>query len=181
MREVGHESGDTEDDAVVVSALELDHSFEASYERSYTRLVGLARTILGCTEGAEEVVQEAFARTLARWGGRRDTGDPLPYVRSAVINLCRSRFRRKVVPLRPTDQAPSAEASAGRNERRDAVIAALAALPTRQREVVALRYFGELSTEETARELAIATGTVKAHLHRALAALGPELEDYRHD
>jgi RNA polymerase sigma-70 factor (sigma-E family) len=154
-------------------------TLESVYLEAYPRLVGLARTILAGADGPEEVVQEAFVRTLARWGGVHDHDDPLPYVRSAVINLCRSRFRRKVVPLRPADTEPSAEATAAGNARRDAVLAALATLPTRQREVVALRYFGGLSTVETARELSIAEGTVKAHLHRGLAALREQLEDQR--
>jgi RNA polymerase sigma factor (sigma-70 family) len=101
-------------------------------------------------------------------------------VRSAVINLCRSRFRRKVVPLRAPTTVPSAEVTAAGNARREAVLHALATLPTRQREVVALRYFGGLSTAETAVELSIAEGTVKAHLHRGLAALREQLEDQRH-
>jgi RNA polymerase sigma-70 factor (sigma-E family) len=154
-------------------------ALETVYFASYPQLVGLARTILGGADGAEEIVQEAFVRTLARWGGLNDHADPLPYVRSAVINLCRSRFRRKVVPLRPAGAEPSAETTAAANARRDAVLAALSTLPVRQREVVALRYFGGLSTAETARELSIAEGTVKAHLHRGLAALRTHLEDQR--
>jgi RNA polymerase sigma factor (sigma-70 family) len=170
---------------VVGGAAEL----EAVYLESYPRLVGLARTILAGADGAEEVVQEAFARTLARYrsggggsggGGASGVDDPLAYVRSAVVNLCRSRFRRRVVPLRPADATPSAEATAAGNARRDTVLTALATLPQRQREVVALRYFGGLSTAETARELSIAEGTVKAHLHRGLAALREHLEDERH-
>jgi RNA polymerase sigma-70 factor (sigma-E family) len=154
-------------------------ALEAVYLDAYPRLVGLARTILAGADGAEEIVQEAFVRTLARWAGVQDHEDPLPYVRSAVVNLCRSRFRRKVLPLRPVSSEPSAEATAAGNARRDAVLAALATLPTRQREVVALRYFGGLSTAETAAELSIAEGTVKAHLHRGLAALREQLEDER--
>ncbi len=167
---------------VVGGAAEL----EDVYLESYPRLVGLARTILAGTDGAEEVVQEAFVRTLARYrsGSGSGTGsaveEPLAYVRSAVVNLCRSRFRRRVVPLRPAGTTPSAEATAAGNARRDAVLSALATLPQRQREVVALRYFGGLSTAETARELSIAEGTVKAHLHRGLATLREHLEDERH-
>jgi DNA-directed RNA polymerase specialized sigma24 family protein len=84
--------------------------------------------ILGGSDGAAEVVEEAFVRTLARWGASRRHDDPLPYVRSAVINLCRSRFRRRVLPLRPAEIAPSAEATAAGNARRDAVLTALATL-----------------------------------------------------
>ena len=157
-------------------------ALEAVYLESYPRLVGLARTILAGPDGAEEIVQEAFVRTLARMrsDGAGTVEDPLSYVRSAVVNLCRSRFRRRVVPLRPAGTEPSAEATAVGNARRDAVLSALGSLPRRQREVVALRYFGGLSTAETAHELSIAEGTVKAHLHRGLAALREHLEDERH-
>ena len=86
-----------------------------------------------------------------------------------------------MAPLRLAGSEPSAESTAASNARRDAVLGALATLPTRQREVVALRYFGRLSTAETAHELSIAEGTVKAHLHRGLAALREQLEDQRHD
>ena len=157
-----------------------DETVEQLYQRSYPRLVGLARTILAGSDGAEEVVQEAFVRTLARWRGVHRS-DALPYVRTAVVNLCRSRFRKKAPVIPAPEPAPSAEHHASATVRRVAIVEALAQLPERQREVVALRYFGELSTEETARELGIAPGTVKAHLHRALHALAPALEDYRHD
>ena len=143
------------------------------------RLIGLARTVLADADAAEEVVQEAFVRSYARWGDVRND-DPLPYVRSAVLNLCRSRFRRKRTPLRRVRDEPSAESQATDLARRDAVVAALRTLPRRQREVVALRYFGEMSTQEAARELGISPGTVKTHLHRAIAALAVELEDHRH-
>ena len=156
-------------------------SLEAVYHSHYSRLVALSRTILARTEGAEEIVQEAFVRTIARWGGIDSTDDPLPYVRSAVINLCRSRMRRKIVPLRPAEAAPSAEATAVANARATELLDALRQLPARQREVVALRHLMGLSTAETARELSISEGTVKAHLHRGLAALRLDLEEERHD
>jgi RNA polymerase sigma-70 factor (sigma-E family) len=175
----GTEARGSEADPPPVLVVAQATALEAVYLDAYPRLVGLARTILAGADGAEEVVQEAFVRTLARWRGIERPDDPLPYVRSAVVNLCRSRFRRKVVPLRPPGSEPSAEAAAAGNARRDAVLTALATLPTRQREVVALRYFGGLSTAEAARELSIAEGTVKAHLHRGLAALREHLEDER--
>jgi len=163
------------------SGAESSFELQQVYLRSHRRLVGLARTVLADGDGAEEVVQEAFARTLARWPEVRDRDDPLPYLRSVVLNLCRGRFRRKPPPLRRLEVVPSAETQASVVARRDAVVAALATLPVRQREVVALRYFGELSTEETAQALGISPGTVKTHLHRAIAALGPRLEEHRHD
>jgi RNA polymerase sigma-70 factor (sigma-E family) len=152
--------------------------FESVYRSSYARMVGLARTVLADDSGAEEIVQEAFARCYARWD-RISSGDPLPYIRSAVLNLCRSRFRRKPPAMRPVPDAPSAEQDASIAARRRRIQQALTGLPTRQREVVALRYFGGLSTDETAAALDIAAGTVKVHLHRAVRALATELEELR--
>ena len=154
--------------------------FEAVYRSSFGAMLGLARTVLADDAGAEEVVQEAFARCWSRWD-RIEGDDPLPYVRSAVLNLCRSRFRRKRPALRPVPDAPSAESDAADVVRRRRIHGALTTLPARQREVVALRYFGGLSTDETAAALDIAPGTVKVHLHRAVRALAAELEELRHD
>jgi RNA polymerase sigma-70 factor (sigma-E family) len=165
----------------LVVELRARPSLEQVYAEAYRPLLVIARAVLADTGDAEEVVQEAFARTLARWDDVREVHDPLPYLRSAVLNLCRGRFRRKPTPLALARPAPSAEAEAGRSARRDAVLAALATLPRRQREVVALRYFGELSTQETADALGIAPGTVTAHLHRAISALESTLEEHRHD
>lgn len=153
----------------------------AVYMSDRQRLVGLARTVIGSEDGADEIVQEAFARTLARWDDVRDKHDPLPYLRSVVLNLCRARGRRRVLPTTEAEDAPSAESVADVRARRSDVLAALRMLPHRQREVVALRYFGGLSTDETAAELGISAGSVKTHLHRALRTLAGSLEEHRHD
>ncbi len=157
----------------------LPPDFETVYRQSYGRLLGLARTVLADQGAAEEVVQEAFARCYASWDRVENRHDPVPYVRSAVLNLCRSRFRRRAPALRAVPDAPSAETEAAQGSRRARILEALRDLPDRQREVVALRYFGELSTAETATALGIAPGTVKAHLHRAVHALAIDLEELR--
>lgn len=174
----GAGGGEASRDHSLVSVVVSD--FESVYRSSYRSMLGLARTVLADDAAAEEVVQEAFARCYARWD-RIDSDDPLPYVRSAVLNQCRSRFRRKQPILRPVPDAPSAEQDAAGSARRERIQRALAVLSTRQREVVALRYFGGLSTDETAAALDIAAGTVKVHLHRAVRALATELEELRHD
>ncbi len=83
--------------------------------------------------------------------------------------------------LRRAEPVPSAEVAAGDAKRRDDLLAAMARLPLRQREVVALRYLEGLSTNETAEVLSIAPGTVKAHLHRGLAALREGMREYERD
>jgi RNA polymerase sigma-70 factor (sigma-E family) len=167
--------------SISASSSEATVALAHVYASARPRLIGFARTVLADADGAEEVVQEAFARTLAHWDRVQDKDDPLPYLRSVILNLCRGRFRRRPTPLRPEQDEPSAESVAGRAARRAAVVDAMATLPERQREVVALRYFGELSTEETAEALGISPGTVKTHLHRATQALASRLQEQRHE
>jgi RNA polymerase sigma-70 factor (sigma-E family) len=150
------------------------------YECRRGALVGLARLLLDDRGEAEEVVQEAFARAYEGWDRIRDVDDPLPYVRRAVVNLCRGGIRRRMVVrrARPVPQAdvPSPEAGALADESRREVVAAVRGLPRRQRECVVLRYYLECSTGETAAALGISDGSVKTHLHRALATLADTLE-----
>ena len=143
------------------------------YEVEFSRLVGLARLLVDRREDAEEVVQEAFARTWANLGRVRDD-DPLPYVRRAVVNLSRGRLRR----LR-TVRAHRAERGAARLEQGRTVLERVSQLPRRQRECVVLRFYDDLTVPEIARSLGVAEGSVKSHLHRALSTLAIELEDQR--
>lgn len=181
LEAIGPDPGDGSAGSRVEPAAELWADLETVYAEDFERLVGVARMILGGGDGAEEIVQEAFVRSLARWGHLDQRDAPRAYVRAAVVNLCRSRFRRRVLALRRPDPVPSAEVTVVEAKRRDDLLDAMARLPLRQREVVALRYLEGLSTIETAEALSIAPGTVKAHLHRGLAALREGLEAYGHD
>lgn len=150
------------------------------FRERYESLVGLARLLLDDRGQAEEVVQEAFARTYDGWSRVRDRDDPLPYVRRAVVNLARGGLRRRITARRhvltPLPDAPSAEAGALAHESRREVIEALRCLPRRQRECVVLRFYLDCSTAETAAALGVSEGAVKTHLHRALGALAKQLE-----
>jgi RNA polymerase sigma-70 factor (sigma-E family) len=156
-------------------------ALRAAYTTQYGRLVGLARLLVDRRDDAEEVVQEAFARTWAGLG--RVHGDPLPYLRRAVVNQSRGRLRRRrtAAAHRPEAARPveSAESGAVRGATTRAVVAGLRTLPRRQRECVVLRFYEDLTVPEIARALGLAEGSVKSHLHRALAALAVELEDQR--
>jgi len=151
------------------------------YAAQYARLVGLARLLLDERGLAEEVVQEAFARTYAALPRLRYADDPLPYVRRAVVNLARGGLRRRGVARRArlarAEDAPSAEDGVLVDEQRREVAAAVRALPRRQRECVVLRYLLDCSTAETADALGITDGAVKQHLHRALASLAVTLAE----
>lgn len=158
-----------------------EEALRAVYAAEYRRLVGLARLLVDRREDAEEVVQEAFARTWARLS--RVQGDPLPYVRRAVVNQSRGRLRRRRTAdaHRPEagPDAESAERGAERAAAAAAVLARIDGLPRRQRECVVLRFYADLTVPEIARTLGVADGSVKSHLHRALSALAIQLEDQR--
>jgi len=171
---------------VVLPKVELGAQAEAALQRTYTaeysRLVGLARLLVDRREDAEEVVQEAFARTWANLGRVRG-GDPLPYVHRAVVNLSRGRLRRlrtvRAHRAEPSMETESAEQGAVRHASDRAVAERLAELPRRQRECVVLRFYADLTVPEIARSLGVAEGSVKSHLHRAMTSLAIELEDER--
>jgi RNA polymerase sigma factor (sigma-70 family) len=140
----------------------------ALFQRRRQSMVGLARLLTGSFEVAEEVVQEAFAKLQTR----SDTAEnPDQYLRAIVVNLCRGhlrrlRFERAFRPdARIVVPAPDL----------DETWAAVCRLPSRQRAVVALRYYEDLPEAEIARVLGCRLGTVKSSLHRALAVLRREL------
>jgi RNA polymerase sigma-70 factor (sigma-E family) len=142
-------------------------------------LVRLALLMLGDQAGAEDVVQEAFERTHA---GRRRLRDPqraLAYIRSAVLNGCRSVLRRRALALRrPVPYEPpvwSAESAAMLGEDRREVLLALRDLPRRQREALVLRYYCGLSDQEVAEAMGVGASTARSTITRGLAALARQL------
>ena len=156
---------------------------EAAYREHYRSLVRLASILVDDVGSCEEVVQEAFVQVWQRGPALRDPARLPAYLRSAVLNGARSHLRRRAVAARHLapvpEPVPAAEASAA-DERRDAVVLdALRALPARQREVLALRYYLDLSEAEIARTLHISPGSVKTHAHRGLARLAGHLGDLR--
>ena len=154
------------------------------YRSDYQRLVRLAAMLVDDIGTAEELVQDAFVAT-ARRQGAADLDDPAAaasYLRTAVLNRARSQLRRRAVRRRhlrsvreePTAPPADREALVSAESRR--ILAALDRLPDRQRQVLVLRYYGELSVAETAAALGISAGSVKTHSHRGLAALEAQLE-----
>ncbi|MGP3958032.1 sigma-70 family RNA polymerase sigma factor [Nonomuraea sp. 3N208] len=144
--------------------------------------VGLARLALimvGDQATAEDVVQEAFARAHAGRARLRDSHKALAYVRSAVLNGCRSVQRRRAmafrraVPYEPPVWSAESAAIVG-DERRE-VFLALRARPRRQREALTLRYYFDLSDQEIAETMGISASAVRSTIARALAALARTL------
>jgi len=150
----------------------------ALYEAHAVGLIRLAIVMLGDRPAAEDVVQEAFCGLYRRWGQLDDPGKALGYVRSAVLNGCRSALRRlsrearSAQPDESLETSESAEALALVNAEHRAVLGALRRLPARQREALVLRFYLDLPEPEIARSMGVSPGTVKSTTSRALAALG---------
>jgi RNA polymerase sigma-70 factor (sigma-E family) len=145
------------------------------YRDHRMRMVRLAVLLVDDPSTAEDVVQEAFTGLHRHWAGLRDEAAAVAYLRTAVVNGSRSVLRRRrtarkyVLPHQP--DSGSAEGEALLNAEHRAVLAALDELAPRQREVVVLRYWSELSEAEIADALGISRGSVKSTASRALDAL----------
>lgn len=160
---------------------------EVLFEAHYTPLLRAAWLLLGDRGGAEEVVQEAFLRLHLAKQRVREPDKAAAYLRSIVLNLARGRLRKQGVAERHAGREQGESGfGAGRpdddvlrQEDRRRVIAALRTLPDRQRECLVLRYYLDLPESEIAAALGISNGSVKTHVHRAMAALESKLEDLR--
>jgi RNA polymerase sigma-70 factor (sigma-E family) len=154
----------------------------ALYEAHALGLIRLAVVMLGDRPAAEDVVQEAFYGLYRRWHALSDTTNALAYVRSSVINGCRTALRRRVRLLtfagaEQPGESDSAESAALLGEEHRQVLLAIRRLPGRQREALVLRYYLDLDEAEIAASMRISRGTVKSTTSRALAALGRILEE----
>jgi RNA polymerase sigma-70 factor (sigma-E family) len=156
--------------AVAVTGLFRAHHLE---------LVRLALLMTGDLAAAEDVVQDAFEQLHRRWPSlqRQDSG--LAYVRSSVLNGCRSVHRRARVARRHAPrlaELPATGADTAAGERSD-LMAALLGLPRRQREVLVLRYYADLDVAEVAATLRIGPSTVRSTATRGLAALARKMQE----
>jgi RNA polymerase sigma-70 factor (sigma-E family) len=134
---------------------------------------GLLRTAYLLTQDvalAEDLVQTALAKAWFAWG-RIEGGDPEPYVRRILVNTYASWWRRRWNGEQPSADLPETPAGAESGEERTDVWRALQRLPRRQRAVVVLRYYEDLTEVETARVLGCSTGTVKSQTSKAFAKL----------
>jgi RNA polymerase sigma-70 factor (sigma-E family) len=162
------------------AARDADEALVALYTAHYRSLVRLAALLLHDTPAAEDVVQDAFVAMHKSWRRLRDPDKALAYLRQAVVNRARSRLRHlKVVDKHAQitiDDAPSAETGALLAVQHDAIMGAVRRLPQRQREVLVLRYYADMSEAQIAETLGISPGAVKSHASRAVAALRHTLE-----
>jgi RNA polymerase sigma-70 factor (sigma-E family) len=150
---------------------------EAFREYVVGRSPALLRTaylLTGHRGDAEDLLQTALAKTYLAWDRIRDRDALDGYVRRVMVNTQTSWWRRRKLDEHPTDVLPE-----GRTQRdatddvalHDALWTALAGLPKRQRAMVVLRYYEDLSEAETADVLGVSVGTVKSTTSRALMKL----------
>lgn len=143
---------------------------------SLPALVRLGHMLTGSLDAGEDLVQSALVSTLAAWPRVHTDGDPFGYVRRVMINANVSGWRRwgsRVRYIEPPERTGRDEPAAAAD--RIAVREALAALPVRQRTVLVLRYYCDLSEHEIAAEMGCRPGTVKSQAARGLAALKTRL------
>ena len=156
------------------AVIDADTALEQLYAAHYTGLVRLAVLLLRDQPLAEDVVQDSFVAMHRRWG-RVEPGSAPAYLRQTVVNRSRSALRHRAVVARhqphPVPDGAPADHRLLQTERRARVLDALAELPTRQREVLVLRHYLELSEAEIATTLGISRGAVKSHASRGAAAL----------
>ena len=160
-------------------AAESARSVTELFTEHHLSLVRLALLMVGDLATAEDVVQDAFEQLHRRWRGLRRQSSALDYARSAVLNGCRSVLRRRLVVRRHEGRiagpAPYGTDAAVAFEQRTVLIDAFRSLPRRQREVLALRYYLDMSVADTAATLRISEGAVRSTASRGLDALARAL------
>lgn len=150
-------------------------SFDDAFAELYRAAYRVAFRLLGERTEAEDVAQEALARTYVRWR----TVEPYAaaWVCRVATNLSIDRVRRR--RRMSDDEVPDRAAVDAHREERMDLQRALRALPRRQREVVVLRYVADQPEDAVAAALGLSVGSVKTHASRGLAALRARLRDER--
>lgn len=181
MKTLVRPRGAIEGGARMTAGRDADDALTALYAGHYRSLVRLAGLLLTDVASCEDVAQEAYIKVHQSWHRIEDPDRALAYLRQAVVNLSRSKLRRRVVALRhapkPMPDAASADEGAFAAVERARVVVALRALPKRQREAVVLRYYGDLSEGQTAAAMGCSVGAVKSYTCRGLAGLAVHLKE----
>lgn len=149
-------------------------------------LLRLALALTGNRADAEDIVQDALARALPRWGRISAVEDPDAYVRRMVVNAHTSwwrKFRRRESPVAEpvvTATAPASDAGPQYDDRRR-IWLACRSLPEAQRTAVVLRYYEQLEYAEIAALTGLREGSVRSRVSRGIAALRAELGEEQDD
>ncbi|WP_018157866.1 RNA polymerase sigma factor [Demetria terragena] len=164
-----------------VTCVPQEVDLAALYSAHRLTMVRLARFLVDDIATAEDVVQDAFLGLHRNQHSLRDPGAAVGYIRRAVVNQARSTLRRRRtvrahLKVAEPEVGPPADADLEIAEEHREVLQALKHLPDRQREVLVLRYWSELSEAEIADAMGVSKGTVKSQASRAMKALQQQLE-----
>ncbi|HLL67893.1 MAG TPA: sigma-70 family RNA polymerase sigma factor [Micromonosporaceae bacterium] len=161
--------------------LEANEAVSLAYQAHYRRLVAALYAITGDHNDAQDLVQEAYAKALARPRQFLDVSDPAAWLCTVAMNLARTRWRRRRLfdtlvrtgrVARPVDSMPGVAPD------RVALIAALQQLTRPTRETIVLHHLADMSVHEVAETLCVPVGTVKARLSRGRAMLATLLNEH---
>lgn len=181
MRTATMPAGNSDEPTLIRRAGPVSESADAGVERLYRshrlQMVRLALLLVDDRETAEDLAQDAFAALHRRWRSLDNQQAAVGYLRTSVVNGSRSVLRRRRTvrrnPLADFGEltAEAADASTMLAEEHRAVLEAIRRLPERQREVILLRYWSELSEAEIAATLDISIGAVKSNASRGRDAI----------
>ncbi|HEY0166310.1 MAG TPA: sigma-70 family RNA polymerase sigma factor [Jatrophihabitans sp.] len=155
----------------------VGRDFDELYRTQWWPMIRLAQGLVDDVSSAEDVVQDAFAGLYRSSGGLAEPGAAVRYLRVSVVNGARSALRRRrtartwLGQVRQDEHAPSADEPALRTAEQETARRALAALPSRQREVLTLRFLADLSDSEIADVTGMSAGNVRSAASRGLATL----------
>jgi DNA-directed RNA polymerase specialized sigma24 family protein len=153
--------GSTHGNGAAVAPWSYGDPVSALYEQHYASLVRLAALLVRDTATAEEIVQDSFVAVAAACRRHGNTDGALDFLHLSVLNRSRSALRHGISPP-PATGHPSGSPP---------LLAALGELPARQREVLVLRYYANLSEEQAADAIGISQAAVRRHATRANATL----------
>lgn len=153
---------------------EQEDRFQEFVRARWSHLVRTAYLLTGDAHHAEDLTQTALAKAYRSWRRVSRSDNPEAYVRRMLVSCNSDRFRKRRVKESLTDAPPE---RAGRDEavarvdERGVLLGALAELPPRQRAVIVMRYWEDLSEAEVAEVLGCSQGTVKSQASKGLAKL----------
>lgn len=148
--------------------------FEAFIAATWARLFRTAHALTGNRQDAEDMLQSAFAKVYSNWRKVSRADNPESYVHRIVVNETTSAWRRRWRHVeRPSDSLPEPklDSHADAVSSHTTMWSAIQSLPPRQRAVIVLRYYEDLSERDIAQTLDISPGTVKSQASSALKSL----------
>jgi RNA polymerase sigma-70 factor (sigma-E family) len=156
-----------------------DESFREFVATGSAALLRVAYLLVGDLGQAEDLLQSALVKTYLAWGRIRDPGAVHAYVRRVLVTTATSWWRRRAAHEVPVAAPPELVAPdfAGRQAEAETMRRLLLTLPAKQRAVLVLRFYEDLTEAEVAEVLGVTRGTVSRYVTRGLAALRARLDE----